>query len=263
MTRAAALFVSHGAPTLPIEDIPARRFLETLGETVDRPDAICCVSAHWDTGRAAVTGATRLETIHDFYGFSPPLYALRYPAPGAPALAADIAARLGGDIDPARGLDHGAWVPLLMAYPDADVPVAQVSLQSAQGPRGAYDMGRRLRDLRTEGVMLLASGGITHNLRAVQAAFQQGGAAGPPPDWTREFVDWIADRLEARDIETLLDYRAAAPFAGHNHPTDEHFLPLFVLLGALFDDERPRRLHQSYSYGVLAMDAWGAGSDAA
>ncbi|MCW5576585.1 MAG: dioxygenase, partial [Burkholderiales bacterium] len=206
--RHPAVFVSHGAPTLALEPGPTRGFLAELGAALPRPRAILAVSAHWETATPAVGTAARPETIHDFRGFPEALYRMRYPAPGAPALAQRVRALLGNaglDVagDAGHGLDHGAWVPLSLMYPVADIPVAQLSVQTALGPAHHWRLGELLQPLRDEGVLILGSGSVTHNLRE----FGRHDYAGPPPDWVRGFNDWLAERLAAADREALLDYR--------------------------------------------------------
>jgi len=257
MTRQPALFVSHGSPTMPLETSAANTFLRGLGTTLGRPNAILMVSAHWDTERPAVSGVERPETIHDFYGFPPELYRLRYPAPGAPQLAEKAAGLLKKsglpiDIDPGRGLDHGAWTPLFLMYPEADIPVTQFAIQSHQGPAHHVRLGEVLRPLRDEGVLIFASGGATHNLRELS---RQRGNPVPQP-WTAEFNEWLAAALQSRRTEDLVDYRARAPHAVRNHPTDEHLIPLFVALGAGDPGGTTQRLHSSIDSGVISMDAY-------
>jgi 4,5-DOPA dioxygenase extradiol len=246
-----SLFVSHGAPTLPLEDILARGFLRGLEARIGRPKAILVASAHWETASPEVNAPAANETIHDFYGFPKPLYQLRYPAPGSAALARRVAALTGAALEPARGLDHGAWVPLMLAWPAADIPVAQLSIQTEAGPRHHLELGRRLAPLREEGVLVLGSGGFTHNLRAL--ARDGGGAAAPEPPWVTRFSDWIDRALVEGRTEDLVDYRRLAPEAARSHPTEEHFLPLFVALGAGGGAER---LHSSTTMGALRMDAY-------
>lgn len=253
-----AIFVSHGAPTLPLEQSPAREFLARLGGELPRPRAILAISAHWDTARPAVSTAMRPETIHDFYGFPPELYRLRYPAPGAPELARRVAGLLGAgglatEVAPDRGLDHGAWVPLLLMYPEADIPVTQLSIQSRLGPAHHLRLSEALRPLREEGVLILASGGATHNLRELRAHPKN---AAPLP-WVVEFNEWLAQSVLSDRCEELVAYRTRAPHAARNHPTDEHLIPLFVALGARSRPEGcARRLHTSVVSGVLSMDAY-------
>lgn len=257
MNRQPALFVSHGSPTMPLEKSAANDFLRGLGSALGRPNAILMVSAHWDTERPAVSAAERPETIHDFYGFPPELYRLRYPAPGAPQLAERVAGLmkqngLRADIDPGRGLDHGAWTPLILMYPEADIPVTQFSIQSRLGPAHHVRLGEALRPLRDEGVLIFASGGATHNLRELSR--QRGNPV--PQAWTAEFNEWLATALQSRRMEDLVDYRARAPHAVRNHPTDEHLIPLFVALGAGDPGGKTQRLHSSIDSGVISMDAY-------
>ncbi len=254
MKRQPALFVSHGAPTLPLEDIPARRFLADLGAALPRPRAILAVSAHWLTDRPAVSAAPRPETIHDFYGFPAELYKLRYPAAGDADLAGRVrellsSAGLDAAVDEGRGLDHGAWVPLMLMYPEADVPVIQLSLQPQLGTRHHLRLGAALAPLREEGVLILGSGGATHNLRE----FRGSRAEDPLVDYAGRFARWLSDAVERGDREALADYRALAPDAARNHPSEEHLLPLHVAAGA---GSRGQRIHRSASYGILAMDAY-------
>jgi 4,5-DOPA dioxygenase extradiol len=257
MTRLPALFLSHGAPTLPLEPGPARGFLAGLGTAVPRPQAILVLSAHWDTAAPVVSAAPQPATIHDFGGFPEELYRMRYAAPGAPELASRVVellsmAGLDTATAPERGLDHGAWVPLRLMYPDADIPVTQLAIQSRFGPGHHRRLGEALRPLRDEGVLIIGSGSVTHNLREVG----RHDYAAPPPAWVRDFNDWFSSALiEGRGAE-LLDYRNIGPHAVRNHPTEEHLLPLFAAWGAATPGEQPRRLHAGYTYGVLGMDAY-------
>ena len=255
-----SVFVSHGAPTLPLEDIPARTFLEGLGRELGRPEAVLCVSAHWETVDPVLSLAEAPETIHDFYGFPDALYRLTYPAPGAPDLAGRATALLadsGLDAVPVegRGLDHGAWVPLLLMYPEAEVPVTQLSVQTADGPAAHVALGRALQPLRAEGVLILGSGGAVHNLREWRAGETV------VPGWAQGFDDWLAEKVEAGAVADLVDYRTRAPEGARAHPTEEHFLPLFVALGAGEGPEgaEGRVLHRSFGPGGLSMAAFAFG----
>ena len=255
-SRQPAIFVSHGSPTLPLERGPAIDFLRGLGSALGRPEAILVASAHWDTDRPAVSGAKQPETIYDFYGFPPDLYRLRYPAPGAPQVAQRAAGLLESrglpvDIDPGRGLDHGAWTSLYHMYPEADIPVAQISIQSDLGPAHHVRLGEALQPLRDEGVLIMASGGATHNLR--ELSYQRGNPV--PQPWVVEFNEWLADAILSGRREDLVGYRSKAPHAVRNHPTDEHLIPLFVALGA-GSGAAAKRLHTSISSGVISMDAY-------
>jgi len=253
------LFLSHGSPMLALQDIPAHRFLRGLGESLTRPDAIVVISAHWETALATVTSDVINATIHDFGGFPAELYALTYPAPGAPELAARVADLIGGAglrmaVEQGRGLDHGAWVPLLLMWPDHAIPVLQVSVQSDLGPGHHIQLGRALADLRRENVLVLASGSFTHNLRALQRG--PGGADAAEPEWVTAFADWMHTAIMAGRTCDLVSYRRLAPFAAENHPSDEHVLPLFVAMGAAGEGSVPTRIHQSTDLGVLRMDSY-------
>ncbi len=258
------LFVPHGAPTFALRPGAAGAALAAAARTLpSRPCAIVIVSAHWDTATPTVGFADRPETIHDFWGFPEELYTLRYPATGCREAAQEVvaaieAAGLPVERDEQRGLDHGAWIPLRLMFPDADVPVIPLSLQSRGGPGGAWRLGRALAPLAARGFLVIGSGNVTHNLRDFRTAWRHGGQT---PTYVREFADWMADRLTARDLPALLDYRRQAPGAIQAHPTDEHLLPLYVALGAAGDPARIDRFHAGIDDCVLAMDAYAFLSD--
>ena len=252
-----SLFVSHGAPTLALEDGPARRFLQRLGEQLEPPRAVLVASAHRETDTPTVGAASAPETVHDFSGFPEALYRIEYPATGAPDVAAEVEQALGEAglacrTDGERGLDHGAWVPLSLLFPEAAVPVLQVSIQPEDGPVHHHALGRALGPLRDRGILVMGSGALTHNL----AEFGRHPPDAEPPAWTAAFRDWMAGCLSAGETGALLDYRVRAPEAARNHPTEEHLLPLFVALGAGGRPARASNLHTSYTFGVLAMDVW-------
>jgi len=251
------LFVSHGAPTLSLDPGDTGAAWRKLGEQLPRPSAILVISAHWETHIPTLSRAVKPETIHDFSGFPAELYKMKYPASGAPEMAQAAAYALQREnipvqLDDARGLDHGAWIPLSLMYPAADIPVAQLSLLPDKGPAWHIELGRALRPLREQGVLIIGSGSITHNLRAV---FNHP-AGVPAPDWVTEFCDWMAQRISTGDLAALSDYRTRAPHAVQNHPTDEHLLPLFVALGAADKIDSAQHLNYVMTYGLLAMDAW-------
>jgi len=255
MASLPSVFISHGSPMHALEPGAAGDAWKTLAQRLPRPRAILIASAHWETNIPMLTGAEKPETIHDFYNFPEPLYRLRYPAPGAPKVAQRAQALLKdagftAGIDGCRGLDHGAWSPLLYMYPKADIPVVQISVQPAFGPRHHVQLGRSLRKLSEEGVLIIGSGHMTHNLRD----WSRGG--GKPEPYAREFQDWVKARLEAHDIDSLIDYRSRSPHGARAHPTDEHFLPLFFALGAAPEKTRPERVYDAIDSGVLAMDAY-------
>lgn len=249
-----------------LEPSPARDFLTGLGARLPRPRAVLVVSAHHDAayqeGRATVTASPAPPTIHDFGGFPDELFAMRYPAPGDPALAWRIVDLLAGhglsvSVDPERGLDHGAWVPLSLVYPTADIPVVQLSIASNASPAWHHALGRTLAPLGDEGVLIVGSGSITHNLRALFSARLPIDA--PAPQWVTGFTDWIADRMAAGAIDDLLDAVERAPHGRDNHPTPDHILPLFVAMGAGGTPFQADRLHHSVTYGLLAMDVYAFG----
>ena len=249
------IFLSHGSPMLPFEDHEAGDFLRSLGQR-ERPRAILMVSAHWETASPTVNAVERNTTIHDFHGFPPELYQLRYDAPGSPELAHRVAellkaAGLPATIDRQRGLDHGAWAPLLLAWPQADIPVVQLSVQPDAGSEHHMKLGRALRPLADDGVLIIGSGSFTHDLSSWRTHRGQ-----PEPDWVRSFAEWMDEAIAEGRTADLLAYRTKAPNAARNHPTEEHLLPLFVALGAAGEGAHPKRLHSSVAHSVLRMDAY-------
>jgi 4,5-DOPA dioxygenase extradiol len=233
---------------------PYVRSLRDLGGRLPRPRAVVVVSAHWQADvPVRVTASPRPETLHDFGGFPDELYAILYPAPGDPALAADLARRLNdtglpAETDPRRGLDHGAWVPLKWIYPRADVPVVQVSLPLLP-PERLVRLGRALAPLRKEGVLLVGSGGVVHNLGRLHWEDKHAPADG----WAESFDRWTADRVDALDAPALIDYRARAPHAALAAPTTDHFDPLFAVLGAAVPGDRASTVFEGFHYGNLSL----------
>ncbi len=253
------VFVSHGAPTLALDPGDTGPALGRISAGLPKPESILLVSAHWDTPQPEVSGALKPPTIHDFYGFPEPLYQLTYPAPGAPQLAKRVsellAAQWSARIDPARGFDHGAWVPLRYLYPGADVPVTQLSVQAHLDAAHHFRLGQALQKLTAEGVLVLASGGFTHNLSEVIRVLRRGEIVAPL-DYVESFRAWFLARLQDRDWDSLLRYRSLAPHAERAHPTDEHLLPLFVALGAAGERASTAHAHRATEYGSLALDAF-------
>jgi 4,5-DOPA dioxygenase extradiol len=250
-----SVFISHGSPMHALKAGPAGEAWAALGRRLPRPRAIVIASAHWETNIPMLSGNSKPETIHDFSGFPEPLYKLRYPAPGSPEVAQRAQALLKNAgftaaIDGCRGLDHGAWTPLLYAYPEHDIPVVQLSVQPALGPRHHLAVGRALKSLPEEGVLVIGSGHMTHNLRD----WMRG--AGKPEPYAREFSEWVRDKIEKQDRDALVDYRSRSPEGARAHPTDEHFLPLFVALGAAPGKGKPERIYDAIDSGVLSMDAY-------
>jgi 4,5-DOPA dioxygenase extradiol len=254
-----ALFLSHGAPTLALANNVYTHAWSELAVVLGRPESILVVSAHWDTPFPAVCTAPRLDTIHDFSGFPEALYRVRYQPPGAPALAArveELLAAIGQRpaIDPERGIDHGGWVPLRWMYPDADIPVTQLSIQSELGARHHVGIGRALAALREEGVLVVGSGGIVHNLGDLDWS----GGQAPPEPWAASFAEWMADRVEQGAFEELVDYRTLAKDAVRAHPTEDHLVPFFVALGA--GGIPARRMNLGFDMGSLGMDCYAFGA---
>ncbi|MDB5649608.1 MAG: Dioxygenase [Hyphomicrobiales bacterium] len=259
-----AMFLSHGAPTLPLTDAPAKMFLETVAARLpERPRAVLVISAHWETAQPRVNAVAVNDTIHDFYGFPRALHEMTYPAPGSPELAARVSALLTAaglpcGIDTARGLDHGAWVPLKLIYPQAAISVVQLSVQSGLGPAHHLAMGRALTNLREEGVLIVGSGSLTHDLSSFGAYRDR--ISAPEPAWVTAFADWFDSALSRDATDELVAYRRLAPFATKNHPSEEYLLPLFVALGAGGEAPHVEHWHASATYGILRMDVYAFGS---
>ncbi len=264
MIALPTLYVSHGAPMLALEPGQTGPALAAVGRQLPRPEAILMVSAHWETSRPAASTALNPETIYDFGGFPDALYRMTYPAPGAPDVARRAkvlldAAGIGADLDAKRGLDHGAWVPLRYLYPGADVPVTQLSIQPRLNPQHHFRVGQALRALTEEGVLIVGSGSLTHNLRELRM-----NRVKPVTEpYAVEFQEWVYQAVNTNDLTALLDYRRLAPQAVRAHPTDEHFLPFFVALGAAGGSVSARRVNNEITYGALAMDAYLFGSESA
>lgn len=261
-----ALFVSHGAPLFALEAGTTGPALAQWGERLraQHPGlrGVVVMSPHWMARTPQVMTGPQPATWHDFGGFPRALYALQYPAAGSPALAQEVLgalqqAGIAAQGDAARPFDHGAWVPLMHLFPQADVPVVQVALPAGAGPAEVYAMGAALRGLRRQGVLVVGSGSMTHNLSEFF-----GGAREAAP-YVVEFSRWIESAVERGDLQALLDYRVRAPHAARAHPTEDHFLPLFFALGAAGDDRQARYLSREVMYGMLAMDAFALQAEAA
>lgn len=249
-----SLFISHGSPMLALQPGASGPALARLASELPRPRAIVVVSAHWESSELRIGGAAHPQTWHDFAGFPAALYQVQYPAPGSPVLAAEIIqlladAGLPALLDGERPLDHGAWVPLSLLYPQADIPVVQVSLPSNQGPALQTQVGQALSALRGQGVLLIGSGSITHNLGELDWQ------AGPEviESWAQAFRDWMVAKLGNDDQAALHDYRQQAPYAVRSHPSDEHLLPLFFARGA---GGRFKVEHSGFTLGALGMDIY-------
>jgi len=257
MKRQPTLFLSHGSPMHALQPGDAGMAWEALGRTLPRPRAVLIASAHWETSVPMLTGNRQPTTIHDFGGFPAELYTLRYPAPGAPDLATQTvallkAADITAGVDGCRGLDHGAWVPLRWMYADAGVPVVQISVQPELGTAHHLRLGRALAPLADDNVLIIGSGHTTHNLRD----WMSNPRRQEPLRYAEAFARWVGDRLEADDTEAMVAYREQAPEAARAHPSEEHFLPLFVAWGAAGSAADVQRVVAGFEAGALAMDSY-------
>jgi 4,5-DOPA dioxygenase extradiol len=248
--------VSHGAPTFAVEPGVAGPALRALGQSLPRPRGILIVSPHWMTEELSVSASAAPPTIHDFGGFPAELYALSYPAPGDPQLAARIVALLKSQgvrvkPDPARGLDHGAWVPLRYLYPAADVPVVQLSLPVHFQARDAFSLGRQLAPLADEGILIVGSGSLTHNLSEFRRT-----PTGDDAQYVQRFVAWSRAAVTRGDEAAVVDYLHSAPDARRAHPSPDHYLPLPFAMGAAPVGTRARVIEGGVAYGILSMDAF-------
>jgi len=257
-TQRNVIFVPHGAPTFALQPGAAGAAMETLAQSFGTPRAILVLSPHWDTAEPTVGTATQLEIIHDFGGFDSRLYELRYPATGCPEAAQQVVAALqahGFNVqqDAQRGLDHGAWIPLRQMFPDADIAVIPLSVQSHAGPEHAYRIGQALASLAQQNFLVIASGNVTHNLRDYMAARTAGGQT---PAYVQDFADWVHQHMLAKDTPALLNYRQASASGARAHPSEDHLLPLFTALGAAGLEAQPQAFYRGISDYVIAMDGY-------
>jgi 4,5-DOPA dioxygenase extradiol len=249
-----SLFISHGSPMLALEPGESGPALARLAAEMPRPKAIVIVSAHWESQELLVNANPQPETWHDFGGFPAALFAVQYPAPGLPTLSTEVAGLLQAAGLPARTnsqrpFDHGVWVPLSLMYPNADIPIVQVSLPSREGPALQTRVGRALASLRDQGVLIIGSGSITHNLGELD--WHAGPESVEP--WAKAFRDWMIEKLASNDEAALHDYRTNAPNAARNHPSDEHLLPLYFARGAGGEFSVA---HKGFTMGALGMDIY-------
>ncbi len=270
-TPLPAIFVSHGSPMIALEPGEAGAFMQRLGPAIDagfgRPKAIVSISAHTAARVPVVFSAARHEAVHDFGGFDPKLFTLRYDAPGDPDLAARVlgllqAKGIAAQSIPEGGLDHGAWTALRYLYPAADIPIVPLAFVPSASPASQFALGEALAPLADEGVLVLGSGSITHNLRRAFAGGLHSPRAVAEIAESAAFRRWFADRSAARDWEALFTYRSKAPHAADMHPTDEHLLPWYVAAGAGGRDAVPQRIHDSVEMGCIGMDAYAFGPNA-
>jgi 4,5-DOPA dioxygenase extradiol len=252
-----SLFISHGAPSIAIEQDHFTRAVASFGTSLRGARAIAVVSAHWQARGVRVNAVAHPETIYDFGGFSKDLYKIRYEAPGDPALAREIATLLGGaPLEETRGWDHGLWVPMRILFPEANIPIVEIAQPHPTTPAELLRIGQALAPLRDRGVVIAGSGGIVHNLRAIHLAEKNA----PVDDWAKQFDDWFAAHLAARDFETLTRYAELAPHANLAVPTPEHFEPVFIALGASRETDKLTTIYEGFHYGNLSMRtfAWSA-----
>ncbi len=271
-TSMPPIFVSHGSPMIALEPGAAGAFMQGLGPaitaTFGKPRAIVAISAHTAARAPVLLAGPAHEAVYDFGGFDPKLSTLRYDVAGAPVLAERVAALLGGagiasHTRPESGLDHGNWTALRYLFPVADIPVLPLAFVPTQSPAQQFALGEALASLGAEGILVLGSGSITHNLRRVFAPGIHDRSDRPEIPESRAFRDWMNERSAARDWDALFDYRARAPHAVDMHPTDEHLLPWYVAAGAGGREVAPLRLHDSVTLGSLGMDAYAFGASAA
>lgn len=246
--RMPVLFVGHGSPMNAIADNAYTRSLRAMAADLPRPEVVLVVSAHWLTHGPRVLSEPRPRTIHDFYGFPRELYEIAYPAPGSPATATAVAGLAPVVPDTDWGLDHASWAPLRRVFPDADIPVLELSLDPAMSPQRHVEIARALRPLRDHGVMVVGSGNIVHNLYEV--VWEEDAS---PFDWAVEFDEWVAGRLDARDVEALADYESLGDLARLAAPTNDHYLPL-LYAAALRDEDEPLTFtHTGVDFGSVSM----------
>lgn len=258
MPQLPSLFISHGSPMILMDDCPARqfmtKFLSDYGATIEKPDAILMISAHWETNSVAVASTKSPPTIHDFFGFPDKFYEYNYHVQGSSVAAEksiQCLRQAGYSVfeERERGLDHGAWVPLKYMFPEGDIPIAQLSIQCHLGPEHHLQLGQALAPLRGENVLIIASGNITHGRRA-------GEVNEPEFDWVAEFSDWVHRSIENHCVHDLINFREFAPHAKKNHPTDDHYVPLLVAIGAAGIEYRNKLLHSSYTYRTISMNSY-------
>lgn len=251
-------FFAHGAPSLVLEDHAYSRFLKEFVTLKGlKPKAVVLFSAHWEEPVQTIGAADPYGTIYDFSGFQEELYRITYPAPGDPQLARKVQALfaeqgISARLDRERGLDHGAWAVLKLLFPEADVPVVALSVNRNLSNRQQYDLGKALQELREQDVLVIGSGGTSHNLRRLSWG------AGPEDvdGWAAAFEDWLQEKLEAWDLEALFDYRNQAPYAETAVPTNEHFIPLLLAMGTGDRNREAKLLHRSFQLGSLSLIGW-------
>ena len=252
--KTPVIFVSHGAPTLLVDGTKAEQFFKDISASFSKPKGILVISGHWEESEFTVSTIKQQQTIYDFYGFQKELYEYKYEPEGAIELAEQTKALLeakGIKVNTAeRGLDHGAWIPLICMYPDSDVPVTQLSLKRNGSPDEFVKAGEAIRSLREEGYLILASGSTTHNLRDFGRYRKDSEAV----QYAADFDKWLEKAISIRDIESLKNFRSKAPSANINHPTDDHFTPVLIAAGA--SEEAGKKVHDEFVFGFLSLAAY-------
>lgn len=250
-----SLFIAHGAPTLVLEDNSYTRFLKEYARNLPKPKAIILFTAHWESPVPLISGVQQYDMIYDFYGFSEEMYSMVYPAKGDFNLATKIQEAfsnqgINSQIDVSRGIDHGAWVVLQLLYPQADIPVAVLSVNPTLSPGEQYNLGKALSKLREEDILIIGSGGTVHNLRSVNWRSTS------VDNWAMEFEDWLKDHVEKWNLPSLFDYEQKAPFATQAVPRNEHFIPLLLAMGAADSSCHASLLYREFQYGNLSLTCW-------
>lgn len=249
--RAPAFFVGHGSPMNAIKENAFSRSLKTLGETLEKPKAILVISAHWSTPYSAISLHDRDSLMYDMYGFPDPLYRVEYPAPNADFLVSDLKKLLPDLQVEERDLDHGVWSVLVHLFPDADIPVMQLSINSTLSMQEHFELGRTIRALRQHGVMIIGSGNVTHNLGDMRMDEDA-----PIVSWAKEFDDFVKHAIMQRDYDALIHFESRQRYAKHAHPTTEHYIPLLYIAGSAYDDDKSQSIYEKFEHGSLSMRNW-------
>lgn len=262
-----SIFISHGAPDLVLQDTEASQFLQNLSNLILPPKAIVIASAHHEAivenGGVKIVNDPAPETLYDFGGFAPEMYELIYPAKGNPALAQRVSdllsdAGINSELDSKRGFDHGVWSPLMLIWPEANIPIVQVSIDPSRDAKYHYNLGKALAPLRKEDILVIGSGHITHNLQVIFSALRQGIKNPDMENKVKAFTDWFNLQFEAGNVEQILDWKNTAPYSAENHPTDEHLMPLFFAYGAASGDtaSTAERIHSSTQIGMFKYEVY-------
>ncbi len=245
------IFIGHGSPMNAIEDNFFTNEWQRMAHLLPRPETILCISAHWYTHDTRILAVEKPRTIHDFYGFPEELYIQQYPAKGNIPLAKEISDLVRAELDTNWGLDHGTWSILKRMYPDADIPTIQLSINYKEAPSYHYELMRKLKDLRNEGVLIVGSGNLVHNLRAIAWDMPEGAY-----DWNQEFASLIDVALKKHDHSSVVGYEKLGPISKQAHPTPDHFYPLLYALGATDSNDRIQSFAEGYVFGSIAMTSY-------